>query len=395
MDDHYDVTAYATMMGDRRRVAAYKRAIERAVKPGDVVAELGTGTGFKAFFALQAGAKKVYAVEPADSIVFAQQAKEAAGIGDELELLHGLSTDLVLPERVDVIVSDMRGVLPLFSSHLPSIVDARERLLAPGGTLIARRDTLRCALVYTSNTWDELVGVWDDNPAAVAMDAARRACACSWTRARPKPEHMLSTRGTWGELDYRTLTSPHVGGDVELVVENAGEAHGFSVWFDSELDDEDTLSSAPDAPQLAYDTAFFPLPQKVEVAAGDRVELRMSARYVEHDYVFRWRTTIYRAGGASRFDQSTFEAAPLSMSILENNAGEQPVALTADSALAVDAVTSVGEGQTPIDVAARLQRDNPERFANASRALGFVLDAIKPWRAEVETLPPDRRRKRT
>ena len=41
-----------------------------------------------------------------------------------------MSTESSLPEPVNLVVSDVRGVLPLFGKSLVSIIDARERFLA-------------------------------------------------------------------------------------------------------------------------------------------------------------------------------------------------------------------------------------------------------------------------
>ena len=61
------------MLSDSVRVQAYHRGIRRNVRPGDVVVDLGTGTGLLAFMASRAGAKKVYAVEHSDFIEIARE----------------------------------------------------------------------------------------------------------------------------------------------------------------------------------------------------------------------------------------------------------------------------------------------------------------------------------
>jgi hypothetical protein len=65
---------------------------------------------------------KVYAVEPSDVIAVAREIACANGLGDRIEFIQAMSADVTLPERADVIVSDLHGVLPFFKQHLTSII---------------------------------------------------------------------------------------------------------------------------------------------------------------------------------------------------------------------------------------------------------------------------------
>ena len=57
------VDAVAQCLLDRKRTEAFRKAITRAVKPGDLVLDAGTGSGILAMFAAQAGAERVIALE--------------------------------------------------------------------------------------------------------------------------------------------------------------------------------------------------------------------------------------------------------------------------------------------------------------------------------------------
>ncbi|MEE9414925.1 MAG: 50S ribosomal protein L11 methyltransferase, partial [Acidimicrobiales bacterium] len=67
------LSEHEEMLSDHVRVNTYHAAIHNAVKPGDVVLDLGTGTGLLAFMAVKAGAAKVYAVEHSDFIDVARE----------------------------------------------------------------------------------------------------------------------------------------------------------------------------------------------------------------------------------------------------------------------------------------------------------------------------------
>ena len=114
----YSLSGYGEMIADRVRIAAYVQALRQAVRPGAVVVDIGTGPGIMAVLACQLGASRVYAIESDEIIQVARAIAAANGCADRIEFIEDLSTKVTLPVRADVIVSDMRGVLPFLGTIL-------------------------------------------------------------------------------------------------------------------------------------------------------------------------------------------------------------------------------------------------------------------------------------
>src|SRR5688500_11343183 len=102
----YSIGRFGEMMADHARMDAYTAALKRAVTPGCTVLDLGTGTGIFAMLACRFGAGRVVAIDPDDSLNVAREAAEANGLADRIEFIQALSTEVVLPEPVDLMISD-------------------------------------------------------------------------------------------------------------------------------------------------------------------------------------------------------------------------------------------------------------------------------------------------
>src|SRR6059036_2483714 len=96
-------------LADDTRVAAFRQAIEEVIGPGDVVVDLGAGTGILGLLACRAGAARVYAVEEGGMIEVARDICRANGFADRVVFVRGLSTGIDLPEKADVVVADQIG----------------------------------------------------------------------------------------------------------------------------------------------------------------------------------------------------------------------------------------------------------------------------------------------
>ena len=122
------------MLHDDRRTSDYLAAIAAAVRPGDVVLDIGTGSGVLAVAAARAGARRVYAVEASDIAGVAERVFAANGVRTASRSSRGWSREIELPEPADLLVSEVIGSEPLEEEILETTLDARRRLLKPRRT---------------------------------------------------------------------------------------------------------------------------------------------------------------------------------------------------------------------------------------------------------------------
>jgi protein arginine N-methyltransferase 1 len=371
MGDGYTVAGYGRMVADEVRVGGYARALEAVVRPGCTVLDIGTGTGVFAMHAARLGARRVYAVDPADAIDTARELARLNGVADRIEFHQDLSLRLSLPERVDVIVCDLRGVLPPFRGLVATVADARERLLAPGGVIIPRRDTLYAAPIEAPERWWAHAG--PDRVLGFDYRPARRHTAGQWTRGLFGSGQLLAEPREWGAIDYRATVDPEIGGSpVEWTVARAGTAHGLAVWFHAELAEGVGFHTGPDSVTV-YQTALFPWPEPVALAPGDRVRATIEARLPADEYVFSWDTTVERGGAPPlSFRQSDLVARLPSLAALRRRADSFVPALGGEGEVEAFALARMDGRASVGEIARALMERFPGRFARWEDAVSRV-----------------------
>jgi type I protein arginine methyltransferase len=368
----YSLFGYRQMAADPVRMDAYARALARAVRPGCTVLDIGAGTGVMSVLACRLGAGRVVAVEPDPAVCLVRENAEANGCADRVEVVRGSSLELTLPGGADVIVSDLRGVLPLHPGHLAAVADARERLLAPGGVLIPLRDRIRGALVEDAGAYERHASLRVE-PYGITVDAARRLTSNLWTRARVGAEALLCAPAGWAEIDYRTVVDGHVRGPVLWRAERGGTAHGFCLWFDAELADGIGYSGAPGGAELVYGHGFFPFPDPVPLREGDVVEVRLRADPSGSEYVWSWDTEVRPAAGEPRaFRQSTLRGSLLSLAELRRGAPGHRPSLAPEGEVEREILLRMDGSATVAEIAAALAARFPDRFPAPADALDRV-----------------------
>ena len=238
------------MLNDRLRVQAYDNAIKSAVRPGDVVLDIGTGSGLLAMLAVRAGASHVYACESVG--IIAQKGREiitANQLSDRITVVDKRSTDLVpgsdLPEKADVLISEIvdrnlvgEGIIPTLEHALTVLVKPDARILPQSGQLFIR--AFECAELHAAYNVDEVAGF------DVSLFNEFSPCGSSTLinlggyTLNPLSEPVLAFDFCFTEPDFAANEET-----MEIRGTRPGMLHGLVAWFRLCVDDSNTVDNSP------------------------------------------------------------------------------------------------------------------------------------------------------
>jgi len=303
---HLDLLQYHAfcLTNTGTRLTQYERAIAAVVRQGDVVLDLGTGSGLLAVLACRAGARRVYAIEASDAVQMGTLLTSTTEFAERIEFVHATSQKVALSEQVDVIVGDIHDTFGFQPGGLASIMDVRDRLLKPGGTLIPQATELMIAPLEAAALYAREIDVWNGCVHGVGLSSIRPFAVSHVHPGRFDSDQLLSPAAAIGTLHLARATSLHFSGSAVTTIHRDGIAHGLCGCFVTTLAGDIRMGNVPgDSSTTNFAQAFFPFDQPVPVAAGDEVSISIDS----HDgYIARWRAAISRGGQRhAQFDHST------------------------------------------------------------------------------------------
>ena len=286
---------HISMLEDRTRTQAFLAAIEEVVQVGDIVLDIGTGTGILAMAAARAGAAHVYAIEAGHIGRSAQALFEANGLADKITLIPGWSLAVELPERADLLVSEILGSRPLSERIMPVTLDARNRLLKPNARLIPESlevwgvpVEIPAPFVAQRRYTGEVVERWEDwyglnfsplldfGAQLIQLDPQTTK---DWIRLGPPV--------CFSRIELGHYLDPQINDQVTAAMDRPGRFDGFLVYFDLQLAGDHRITTDPTrcGSDCHWLNPIWLLPDPPRLAPGTSYSARFSNQVCEGGWV--------------------------------------------------------------------------------------------------------------
>jgi type I protein arginine methyltransferase len=300
-----DLTRHDDLLADRARVDTYFEAINKHVREGDEVIDLGTGTGLLSCFAARAGARLVHAIEYGPIIDAAQAVAKENEITN-IAFYPVSSREFSLPHRVDVIVHEQMGSA-LFNEHVvANVVDLRDRLLKEGGLILPRRLRLFVAPVQ-ADVGQYAPFAWEQTLHGLTFRALRSYAEAHpegylYRIYRPLPLNaFLAEPQPVLDVDLLTVTPAELPVSVRYseTVSREGVLHGFCVFFEACFDEELSITTSPADSARAQWSVPMLRAQRHEVRQGDTVSLDLGWTDLAAPATWRWTVEVTRVTARS------------------------------------------------------------------------------------------------
>ena len=276
------------MLHDAPRNAAFAEGIAARIKRDQLVLEIGTGAGLLALLAGRSlaelgGSGRVVTCEA--NPVLARTAVEivaANGLSERVQVIAKPSTELSvgvdLPERADLLICEVFSVQVISEGVLPTLEDAKARLLKADALIIPASASARGALV-ASEALARKVRVGSEQGFELS---ALNAFAPVVQYLQPGLELTLLSDAL-DLLSFDLAGRSHFPAEkrsIEVPVTAAGVCQGVVQWLRLDLAPGVDFENRPDAAEPAasqhWAPVFYPFSEPVALEVGQHVTLRVS-----------------------------------------------------------------------------------------------------------------------
>jgi precorrin-6B methylase 2 len=268
-----------TILADAVRNDAFARAVQATVRSGDVVVDVGAGTGFLAMLARRAGAERCYLIESDPDLARLAGELMKRNRVSGCTIIEAHSSEVTSLPKADVILSETLGNFAYEENILEALKDAR-RFLKPRGRVIPQAIEQWAVPVVTDRVAKRIAS-WDRVGFGLDFAPAKQRSLHNMYVEELRVSDLYAdgiVAQAWDRVDLAAADTSSVRrGSVEWTVDKGATIHGFALWWIATLADGVELSTSPKAPATHWKQIYLPVEKPMLVEPGQRVELRVTS----------------------------------------------------------------------------------------------------------------------
>jgi protein arginine N-methyltransferase 5 len=285
---HLNSAIYEMFEEDKVKYDLYEKGIAAAlaVKPDAILAVVGAGRGPIVDRALKAGAKRIFVVEKSPAAACFLRGR-LADWPEGIELFEGDMRIVDLPEKIDVIVSELLGGFG-DNELSPECLAGCHRFLAPGAVSVPTQYTSIIVPIMSDILWS----------AAAQSNRIEMCCVVRLLRSfvLSTPQECMTFTHPGDSPLYRRVR-------LEFHVDHPGTCHGFGGWFSCVLFGDVMLTNVPQSDSKSWYQCFFPLERPIQVERGMKIVLYFARKTNRKNVWYEWFllepkvTRVHNSGG--------------------------------------------------------------------------------------------------
>nr|WP_255327622.1 MULTISPECIES: 50S ribosomal protein L11 methyltransferase [unclassified Prochlorococcus] len=267
---------HIAMMNDADRNRCYAEAINKAVKPNDLVLDIGAGAGLLSMMAAEAGASEVIACEMVIPIANKAQAiVRKNGFEDKIRLFGMKSTNVKIgkemPQKADVIISEVFSSGMVGEGILPTLQDSRERLLKEGGLMIPEQAEIKFALIGASPEVSRLTNPGADS--CYCLEDFSEICPRKIPAKLTERPNLLSEAEAAFHFDFRKPFAFKSEKRINVTVAKGGQCIGIIQWLKTILFGDIVYENIPGEISSHWSSNIYLFQNPISVKQGQSIKI--------------------------------------------------------------------------------------------------------------------------
>ena len=367
---------HQSMLFDQVRMKKYLQAILKTVQPGEVVLDIGCGTGIMSFFACMAGARRVYAVEQEPIIHMAQALADHNGYGGRIRFINDLSVNINLPEPIDVIITETIGNLGFEEGILGWVLDARRNFLAPQGRILPQTLAMVLAPVEAPDAYQKL-DRWRPDFYGLDFSPLKRLAMNNLYWTEFSADSYLGQPQELFKVDLLTFNKEEFSCRGNFLIRRPGILHGLGCWFRATLAPSVKITNAPPLKTPSWNHRLLPLAEPLDLQAEDHLEV--SLQVTENASGWQWEVIQTRAGQRLAQQSQSTAAGELRHPDPPETLQSRCVRLNTDGRVDFF-ILGLMDGETSLrEMARKTATEFPDRFRHPQDALSYIQNRIAEY----------------